>query len=168
MAADNGPPTAIEGYMLGGVNRELVGSGTVCRLADMVGGPNHTDKAKASSWKGWALLIGVLAGLALLWRGATAECLPGWLHSVYRWPGGDTVGHLVIYGTASVLVHCGLPPRGALWHGFLRPLTAVLLLAVVVEEPIQVWLPSRSFSISDLAANIAGVLAGAWLARPRR
>jgi len=150
------------------VNREVVVSEMACRLTDMIGAPNHTDELQASRWRGRALLSGVLASLALLWWGATAECLPGWLHSVYRWPGGDTVGHLVIYGTASVLVHCGLPPRGALWHGFLRPLTAVLLLAVVVEESVQVWLPSRSFSISDLAANIAGVLAGAWLARPRR
>lgn len=42
-----------------------------------------------------------------------------------------------------------------------------LIIAVVmtIEECSQIWIPSRSFDLLDLAANYAGILLAGWLTR---
>ena len=72
-------------------------------------------------------------------------------------PWGDKLGHLLIMGSLSFVVVLGFASRR-------QPLRAaglcvvVLLLAVTVDEVLQIWIPSRSFDLADLACNYAGIL----------
>ena len=47
-------------------------------------------------------------------------------------------------------------------NGLLKFSMLILLLAVVTEA-VQLWVPSRSFSVMDWISNVAGFLAGVGL-----
>lgn len=91
----------------------------------------------------------------------------GWLHA---WPWGDKLAHFLLIGTLAGLVNLVLQgrqsrvwgralPTGSLWVGVL----------VVLEEASQAWIPARSCSLVDLAADLGGILIlgglGAYWAR---
>ena len=103
---------------------------------------------------GWVAILGALA-LTLLasspfWPGAEV------LDSV---PGRDKTGHFLIMGAlgaACVVAFAGRRLRG-------RVLSAPVVLALVagavtVDEAVQAFVPSRSFSGLDWIASLAGVL----------
>ena len=90
-----------------------------------------------------------------------------WLHA---WPGSDKIAHFLLIGTLAALVNlagggrrsrvCGWTvPTGSLW----------VMVVVALEEASQAWIPARSCSLTDLAADLAGIVVlgglGQWLAR---
>ena len=80
-------------------------------------------------------------------------------------PGGDTLGHFLIMGVVAFFVALGFAT--ARFRGRTLGIvgTASIVAAVVtVDELIQVVVPSRTFSLTDLSANYAGILSFSWLA----
>ncbi len=76
------------------------------------------------------------------------------LHWVGAIPYGDKIGHAVLYGIMALLLNYGLS-----YKKFKSvPLGSFLvLLFAIVEEFSQIYIPSRTFDIKDILANIIGV-----------
>lgn len=109
-----------------------------------------------------------MAGWVGLVAGAVVCADEGWAPRFFAYvnnlPLGDKVGHFLLVGMLAWLLNRALLHRRV--SIFPRPvLLGGLLIAVImtVEEVSQIWIPSRSFSLSDLAANYAGILCAGWL-----
>jgi VanZ family protein len=90
----------------------------------------------------------------------------GSLRQVYDFPGGDKVGHFVLFGILSLLMNLSVL-QGRPAAGMTRSviLYSLLLAGLVgLEELSQQWIPSRTSSVLDLAASYAGIAFFAWLA----
>lgn len=64
---------------------------------------------------------------------------------------GDTAVHLLIFVTGGAIT--GVMPRKWL-------LLLLLLAAAVITEVLQLGIVTRTFSISDMAVNLSGVVLG--------
>lgn len=110
-----------------------------------------------------------LAGLFLLFMlfvaiSADRGTIPVWVHRVYRFPGGDWLGHFGLYGTLAFLGTRGFA-RSVKLAGRSVPLALlVVILLAVLEELSQFWFPLRTPSWIDLGFGVAGSLLGTWLA----
>ncbi|MBN1454194.1 MAG: VanZ family protein [Anaerolineales bacterium] len=97
---------------------------------------------------------------------ANTDSLPFALKRLYRFPGGDKVGHFILFGILSFLLNKSalilLPRRDSARV----TLTMSLLLAILIglEEWSQSLFPSRTMSLIDLIASYAGVFVFALLA----
>jgi len=97
---------------------------------------------------------------------ANLDQFPRPIEYLYDFPGGDKVGHFVLFGilsfflnkSASSLFPNRIPVR--------LTLTVSLLLAIVIglEEWSQSLFPARTMSLIDLLASYAGVAVFAVLA----
>jgi VanZ family protein len=67
-------------------------------------------------------------------------------------PFGDKAAHLATYVVLAALVDAGWPDTGFTPRKWL-----VLLLYGLAIEAVQSTIPSRDFSLADMAANLAGV-----------
>ncbi|MGE3774260.1 MAG: hypothetical protein AB7I32_15145 [Gammaproteobacteria bacterium] len=112
----------------------------------------------------------MLAGGACLFVGAIVvladlDLLPTWLAAIQGFPGGDKLGHVLIYGALTAAVD-GLPcPRGGRCRS---GRLGLLASGIALEEISQAWVASRTFSLLDLACSATGlVLAIAWRRRAR-
>ena len=98
--------------------------------------------------------------------GANADVLPGLLERLTNFPGGDKVGHFVLFGILSFLLNKSalvmLPKR----EPVRLILTVSLLLAILIglEEWSQSLFPARTMSLRDLFASYGGVIVFALLA----
>jgi polysaccharide biosynthesis protein VpsQ len=92
--------------------------------------------------------------------------LKGFFNWVGSQPFGDKLGHLILIGTLTFLLNHALNGR-MVQIGRAKILLgcAIVGVAITVEEFSQIWIPSRSFDLVDLAANYLGIgLAGLpWL-----
>ena len=92
--------------------------------------------------------------------GADANRLPRPINIIQHVPGGDKIGHFILFGILSFLLNKSVlllfPER----NSFRIILFTSLLLSIVIglEEWSQALFPSRTMSISDLIASYAGVL----------
>lgn len=82
-----------------------------------------------------------------------------WFGFIYGIPGRDHVAHFVSMGLLSFLMVLGFSYRTT--HG--RPLNplvsmAIATLLVTLDEFSQIAIPSRTFSLDDLAWSYSGVL----------
>lgn len=81
-------------------------------------------------------------------------------------PGGDKIGHFLLFGTLSFLVNLVLRAaeirfgRIAILKG-----SAAVLFVATLEEFSQLFLRSRSFDLGDLTADILGIWLFGWLAK---
>jgi len=76
-----------------------------------------------------------------------------------RWVGaipyGDKIGHATLYGVMAMLLNYGLSYRKV--KGL--QLGAVLVLTfAIIEEFSQIYIPSRTFDLYDVFADIVGVI----------
>ena len=98
--------------------------------------------------------------------GANAGKFPELLKPLYDFPGGDKVGHFLLFGILSFLLNKSalvlLPRR----NPTRLILTISLLLSIVIglEEWSQSLFPSRTMSMIDLAFSYLGVFAFAFFA----
>ena len=104
----------------------------------------------------WVAVLWLLAIVAL---SATATLRPRlllqWTHYL---PGRDKTGHfLLMGGFAAVSLHAFAGRRIGLRRIPVLAVLAIVALLVVGEECVQIWLPNRTFSGSDLASSLAGV-----------
>lgn len=109
-----------------------------------------------------------IVGISLL---ATLGLSP-WNSVLRVVPWGDKVCHFVLMGGLSFLLNRWL--SGMSWYGermLVSNVTVILLVLVTVDEFSQILLPSRTFSLLDLACNYGGVICFGVLAvltDPRR
>ena len=112
-----------------------------------------------SSLRAWRIaLAGYVAALAVISGLAYLHGLPA---VVLTLPYTDKVLHFVLLGGAAFLARkatndsraAGLPAG-----------PAIVGLCSVIDECTQAFFPSRTFSLADMAANLAGVVVFGWLA----
>lgn len=96
---------------------------------------------------------------------ANLDRFPRLLEPLYDFPGGDKLGHFILFGILSYLLN-----RSALMLFPQRNpgriiLTVSLLLSILVglEEWSQTLFPARTPDLIDLIASCLGVLVFAWL-----
>lgn len=113
---------------------------------------------RRSWWLAFAAHAAVcVTAMALATRGA----LPFAVRTPY-----DAVVHFVMLGAAAFLLHQALGRRATV----MRLPLGLMVIAVLAtaEEVSQAWIPTRTFSLLDLGANLGGVATAAaldaWLA----
>jgi len=85
---------------------------------------------------------------------------------VRSFPLGDKIAHFILMGTLALLANLVLS-RGLLArsrHSILIG-TAIVAGLVLLEEITQIWIPGRTFSLSDLTADALGIACGSLTAR---
>ncbi len=96
---------------------------------------------------------------------ADLRLLPAWLAVVYDFPGGDKLGHLLIFGALMAAVDMLPCARG---RGCRTWRAALVMLCVGGEELSQAWFSSRTASALELACSYCGiVVALSWRTRAR-
>ncbi|MDB9312219.1 VanZ family protein [Spirulina sp. CS-785/01] len=113
------------------------------------------------SW-GWRL-IALLYAATLIFIGFSAyqQTLPEYLNRI---PHYDVIGHVVLYLIATYLGHRVLRQRKIPCFGYRLPLFPVIFaLITVVDEFLQSFSPSRTYSWIDLTASFLGLAVGYWL-----
>ena len=120
------------------------------------------------SMKKWWLVATALFALFILAIiiGADTNHLPYSLDRLYHFPGGDKVGHFVLFGILSFLLNRSALELFPNRDSVRLVLTVSLLLSIGIglEEWSQALFPSRTVSLIDLAAGYLGVALFAWLA----
>lgn len=108
-------------------------------------------------------------GLFLVWVAYAADTgtFPTWIRALYRFPGGDWVGHFVLYGILAWLAVRAWPRRVRLLRWRFPLAAGWVALAALLEELSQFYFPLRTPSLADLAFGLLGLSFGAWLAARR-
>jgi VanZ family protein len=118
------------------------------------------------SWR-W-LTFGFLLLMLAVAVAADLDLIPIPLRDLYRFPGGDWVGHFGLYGILAFLAVRAFPDRANLF-GQALPLAALLVfLMAVLEELSQFWFPVRTPSLPDLSFGLLGIVLGTWFAGRRK
>lgn len=95
---------------------------------------------------------------------ADTGTIPPLIRDIYRFPGGDWVGHFTLYGILAWLSARAFPQRVKLF-GWRLPLSALLVLFMAaLEEVSQFWFPIRTPDWCDLSFGVFGIILGTWLA----
>lgn len=113
--------------------------------------------------KRWAVFFGLFIVVIIIL--ADTRHL-GYLSVVYDFPYGDKAGHFLLYGLLSLVVNLSVVEARPASDRKRSAVIASLILAVLIglEEFSQLWFPSRTFSLIDLAFSYLGVAFFAWLA----
>jgi VanZ family protein len=98
--------------------------------------------------------------------GANTDQFPSILKSLYDFPGGDKMGHFLLFGILSFLLNKSALALLPKYNPTRIILTVSLLLSIIIglEEWSQTMFPARTMSFADLIASYAGVLVFAVLA----
>ena len=90
--------------------------------------------------------------------------MPSFIRTMYDFPNGDRVGHVVLYGILAFLLAGAFPHKIRLGR-FLLPIVIVALLVFcVAEECSQSLFSTRTADFIDLTCSGAGILFGTWAA----
>ena len=87
--------------------------------------------------------------------------LPLFLRQLYRFPGGDKVGHVVLLAILSFIANYFLYPRHI--TVLEKPIfigSLIVCLFITLEEISQIYIPSRTFDLLDLFCSYLGIVAG--------
>lgn len=83
---------------------------------------------------------------------------PGFLSWYRKIPYGDTIGHFFLIGLLALLINLSLRNQILRIRGIPFLKGSVFVMGVVIlEELSQIFISSRSFSLSDLGADFAGI-----------
>jgi polysaccharide biosynthesis protein VpsQ len=120
-------------------------------------------------------LISIVFILFLGWVILRADqgSMPVLIGKIYAFPSGDKVGHFVLMGCLAFCVNLALGGRQIpLFKRRIYLGSALVTLAVALEEFSQMFFRGRHSSLADLAASIAGILLVgtllAWLVLRRK
>lgn len=119
----------------------------------------------------WFAILFFLA-LAAIVIAADQGQLPHFIKTLYRFPGGDKVGHFLLMGLLAFFVNLALPlwPVEKPWRSLLIG-SFVIIVVVTIEEASQGLFKARTMSWVDLISSYAGIVCfgyAAWLLRIRR
>jgi hypothetical protein len=107
----------------------------------------------------WFLFVG---GVVVCADEGKIRAFLAWVNSI---PLGDKVGHVFLIGTLASLLNHALAGRTVTIARWRVPLAPLLVAAMMTcEETSQIWIPSRTFDLLDLAANYTGCIAAGLLA----
>ncbi|PWH12122.1 MAG: hypothetical protein DDG60_15080 [Anaerolineae bacterium] len=95
---------------------------------------------------------------------ADRGAIPTWLRALYDFPGGDLLGHFLVYGALTFLLARAFTRR--LYIGaFSLAITSLGLLGLALMEEIsQFFFPLRSPGLLDLSCGLLGIVLADWLA----
>lgn len=113
--------------------------------------------------KAAALAFALFLAVVIYW--AVSGSMPPVVQALYKFPGGDKVGHFVLMGSLAFLVNLAFAKRTLCLAGQ-RVLAGSALVALVVslEELSQFAFPRRTPDLLDWAASMLGIwAAGAFL-----
>jgi hypothetical protein len=131
-------------------------------LAASAPGPGPALAASRRRWV--AAFWGYIAVLATISLAAYLRLLPR-ESGPLSLPHVDTVLHFVFLGGASYLSHRALGGRREQVGPLGVPLGPfIVALVSVFDECFQAFVPVRTFSLLDMAANLSGVVTFGWLA----
>jgi polysaccharide biosynthesis protein VpsQ len=122
-------------------------------------------------WSAVSIVFILFLGWVIL--RADQGSMPVLIAKIYAFPQGDKVGHFVLMGSLAFFVNLALGGRKiSLFKCRLYLGSALVTLAVALEEFSQMFFRGRHSSLGDLAASIAGILLVgtllAWLALKRK
>ncbi len=105
------------------------------------------------------LLVCIFSGVASLMKSSADY------HAVIRHievvVGGDKVLHCTVAFLLVVFSLWCTPQAHRVWLGNkVGALTLVVVMAIVMDEISQIWLPRREFSLLDLQAEFVGIVLG--------
>jgi VanZ family protein len=112
----------------------------------------------------------VLFLLFLAWviYSADTGTFPLFLRKIYGFPGGDWVGHFVLYGILAWLAVRAYPHKVTVFRWQI-PLSALLVISMAaLEELSQFWFPRRTPDLIDLSLGVVGITVGTWLGGGRK
>ncbi len=99
----------------------------------------------------------------VIWAANTGE-IPAFIRNLYRFPGGDRVGHFILYGILAFLLARAFPRRLRM-GAFFPALTSLFVAGLaLVEEISQFFFSLRTPDLLDLACGLLGILLADWLA----
>ena len=110
-----------------------------------------------------AVYVLLIVGIVLLANDGHYSFIFKWIRAI---PGADKVGHFVLMGGLAFVVNLafGLRTFMALKRPWLWG-SAIVALLVLLEEISQLWVPSRTFDLGDLAFDFLGILFFGWLVK---
>ena len=112
------------------------------------------------------LLCGFVIFLVSIIYMVNSGTLPDVWNFLYGIPYLDKIGHFFLMGTLSVLANLSLRCRTFQLVG--KPVmvgTVVVIIVVRREEFSLAFIATRSCDAADFAADLAGILVGAWIAK---
>jgi hypothetical protein len=128
--------------------------------------PSLSDVKKPRTRLRWGLALGWLAFITLIIICADEGILKPVYAFVGTHPGSDKVGHFLLIGGMAFLLNIALGLREMRWLGVGWLLGSVIVGTIfTLEEISQIWIPSRSFDLLDLAGDFGGILFFGWLAK---
>ncbi|MCE9611939.1 MAG: VanZ family protein [Chthoniobacter sp.] len=114
----------------------------------------------------WAIALAWLVMCAVINYFADRGLLTPVYGFISAHPGTDKIGHFVIIGVAAGLLNFALGQRAVRWLGCGWLLGSVFVaVCCTLEEISQIWLPTRTFDLLDLAGDYAGIFFFGWLAK---
>ena len=125
-----------------------------------------TPTKRDRGWTRWAFTAAWLVFISAVIFCADRH----WLTPVYRfitaYPGSDKAGHFLLIGGMAFLLNLSLDGRTVRLLGWSWLLGGALVAAgCTLEEISQIWIPSRTFDLLDLAGDYAGIVCFGWLAK---
>ena len=102
--------------------------------------------------------------IILIIIGADSGSLSPALRGIYEFPGGDKVGHFILFGILAFLLAWAFPHPIQLGRASIPIVILALLVFAALEEYSQRFFSSRTSDIFDLTFSCLGIFAGTWLA----
>jgi len=117
---------------------------------------------KFLTWFALGMLALVVVALIYMADAGRGGRLFLWVAQV---PGGDKLGHVILFGMLALLANAALNASRFQWGRItLLKGSLFVLVPTVLEEFSQLFFWRRSFELLDLLADGAGILLGGWLA----
>jgi VanZ family protein len=109
------------------------------------------------------IYIFILAGIVVL---ADAQQTQYLFTPIRKFPFGDKIGHFCLMGVFSLLVNLALNTKTIqLWKLNYLLGSLIVLTMVTAEEFSQIFIPGRTFDLSDLIFDYAGIFIFGEIAR---
>ena len=122
-----------------------------------------SSKVKSLIWLATLALMGLIAWVIYLADTGQSSIF---FSLVRQLPYGDKLGHFALFGLLTLGLN--LVTGGRSWRcGPLNLYWGATLVFVVaaLEELSQAWFPNRTLDITDLMADVVGILVFSWLSR---
>jgi VanZ family protein len=84
-------------------------------------------------------------------------------------PYGDKFGHFILYGTLSLLTDFAFNYKCLAVNNYRFPIGAIIVLLIaIIEEITQLFISNRTFDLTDIIADFAGVFIFIWVVNKLR
>lgn len=105
--------------------------------------------------------------VVLIILAADSGHMPDFLRRLYDFPGGDRVGHVILYGILAFLLASAFPRPLKIARKSIPIVSVALLIFAAAEECSQALFSTRTPDLIDLLCSGLGVCLGSWIASRR-